>query len=267
MKWSVVYKRAVNPDGSLLFPERLSYEFLHNARKTMGTWLFANQYMNDILPEGEQPFKKEWIKYYETIPENCFTYAFIDPAISQQDTADYTALVVVKVDHMQNWYVQTATRYRITPTELVELVFRVVEHFSPQCIGIEEVAFQKALLYMVTEEMKRRGKIIPVKGVKASTDKSKELRIMGIVPRFEFGRVFLNKGLHDFEMEYAQFPRGAHDDLLDSLAYIDQIASYPQEPKPDNKKPHHPGDGSYEKWFINQLSQNKPRRTTNDDEY
>jgi hypothetical protein len=60
MEWAICYKRAIQDDGSLLFPERLSQEFLDNARRTMGAYSFFNQYQNEILPDGQQVFKKEY---------------------------------------------------------------------------------------------------------------------------------------------------------------------------------------------------------------
>lgn len=253
MKWSVVYKRAINPDGSLFFPERLSHQFLENAKRTMGSYLFANQYMNEIIPDGEQPFKKEWIRYYQHLPERKHTFAFIDPAISQTDNADFTALTVIDVDVDQNWYVRCAQRFKINPTQLVSLVFNVNNQFKPMCIGIEDVAYQKALLYMLDEEMRRRKIIAPVKGINPGTDKTKEMRILSLVPRFEWGRIFLAQGLTDFEMEMMLFPRGSHDDLLDSLAYMEQIIVYPSKEKTHGSSKPAPNSPEYEKWYIQNL--------------
>src|SRR4051812_19099879 len=117
--WSIVYKKATNEDGTLLFPERLTQEFLDKARRTMGSYLFANQYQNEIIPEDEQTFKKEWIRYYSALPANVHHFAFIDPAISEADTADYTGICVLAVDCEQNWYVRYAVRVRINPSQII----------------------------------------------------------------------------------------------------------------------------------------------------
>ena len=263
MDWSVVYEKAIRDDGSPLFPERLSLEFLESAKRTMGSYLYSNQYQNEIVPEEDRRFKSEWIRYFKTIPEKTNTFAFIDPAISQADGADYTALVVIRVDDDKYWYVTHANRYKINPTQIVQLVFDVQAQLGPKVIGIEEVAYQKALLYMVDEEMRRRGVILPVTGVKPTTDKTKEMRILGLVPRFEWGRIYLAQGLADFETEFSQFPRGAHDDLMDALAYMEQIVFYPEKERPTNVQPH-PSDPGYESWYIKQLIKKGSRR--NDEE-
>jgi len=253
-KWSVVYEKAIRDDGSLFFPERLTKEFLDQAKRVMGSYMFANQYQNEIIPQGEQTFKKEWIRYYKAKPELKTTFAMIDPAISQQDNADFTALVVVDCDVDGNWYVRSAMRYKITPTQIVNLCFKVWEKFKPQAIGIEDVAYQKALLYMLDEEMKRRNAVLPVTGVKPDSDKSKEIRILGLVPRFEWGRILLAQGLHDLELELAQFPRSKNDDLLDALAYIERIAFYPQKERSTNEPPNPNDPANYERWYRQNIS-------------
>lgn len=251
--WSVVYEKAIRDDGSLFFPERLTNEFLDSAKKTMGSYFFANQYQNEIVPDEDQTFKREWLIYYKQLPLEKHTFAFIDPAISQADTADYTALTVIDVDPDQIWYLRTAQRFKINPTQIISLLFKVNEQFKPQAIGIEDVAYQKALLYMLAEEMKRRNRILPVTGINPGTDKTKEKRILSLVPRFEWNRILIAQGMQDFEMEYAQFPRGSHDDLLDSLSQLEQIVFYPEKKKEVINEPPSANHPDYEKWYIQNL--------------
>lgn len=62
------------------------------------------------------------------------------------------------------------------------------------------------------------------------------------------GTIMLAVGLADFEKEYDTFPRGAHDDLLDSLASLESIVTYPIERKVTREPT--PNDPDYEKWYI-----------------
>ena len=256
MQWHVVYKGAYNQDGSLFFPEKLTHEFLERQKKEQGSYIFSNQYLNEIIPADMQTFKKEWFRYYDNLPKNVYNFAFIDPAIGQADTNDYTGVVVVAVDPDNRWYVRFARRYRITPSQIISLIFELHKNFNCQGIGIEEVAYQKALLYFLSDEMKRRMNYLPIKGIKPPTDKTKEMRILALVPHFEWGRVFLNKGLNDLELELLSFPRGAHDDLIDSLAYIPSIAFSPP-PEKQWAKPPAPNHPDYERYYIDQLQKNK----------
>lgn len=265
MKWKVLYKSAYNPDGSLFFAEKLTHEFLESAKRTQGSYIFANQYLNEIIPSELQTFKKEWFRYYAKIPDITNTFIFIDPALSETDTADFTGIVVVKVDVNGEWYIPYAQRHRLSPTDLIEFIFRLNDEWKPNIIGIEEVAYQKALLYFLDEEMRRRKTILPIKGVKPPTEKTKQSRILSLVPRFEWGHLSLTQGLNDLEIELLQFPRGSHDDLIDALASIEYIYF-----KPDNKeillaKPRSPNSNEYEKWYIQQLSRGNDPRGSNDE--
>lgn len=273
MKWSVVYAGAYNDDGSLFFPEKLSKDVLESLRRTQGVYKYSNQYLNITVPDQDQDFKQAWIKYYETIPDNCYTFCFIDPAISLMDGADYTATITVKVDCMKNWYVTMALRQRITATETVKWAFKLYENERPMVLGFEEVAYQEALRHFIAEEMLRRNTIIPIRGIKRArfttdgskkSDNSKPARIRSLIPRFEFGKIFLSQGLDDLLIEYKSFPRGAHDDLLDALASIEEIVFYPDKPKekPRVLTPNEPG---YEQQYIRKLHAEASRKAKESD--
>jgi predicted phage terminase large subunit-like protein len=228
--WSVVYKKCYNPDGSLFFPEKLSKEFLESAKKTMGSVLFANQYLNEVFPSDDQKFNQKWFRYYEVAPPG-LTYAFVDPAISVEDDADYSAFIVVRTTETGDIYVLLANRYRINPSEIVNKIFELQKEFNCELIGVESVAYQKALLFMLDEEMKRRTEFIPVLACNPGTSKTKEMRILSLVPRFEWGRMFFPQGASDLEEELLQFPRGRHDDLIDALQQVTEILTFPEKQK------------------------------------
>lgn len=261
--WLCVYDKAIRDDGSLLFPERLTKSFLAEQRKTLGPYIFANQYMNEIIPAEDQDFKKSWIKYYETKPQLFNSFVFVDPAISQQENADYTAYVVVHVDHEGFWYVETARRMRINATDTVRLVFRLAEMYKPMVIGIEDVGYQRSLFHFINEEMRRKGSFIPITGVKRGPDKSKEQRILSLVPRFEMGNIFMKRGLTDLEDEYSKFPRGRFDDIMDALASIEEIAFSPTEEKGVEREPS-PNSPEYERWYIQQVQKDASWESSED---
>jgi predicted phage terminase large subunit-like protein len=262
--WDVVYESAIRKDGSLFFPERLTAEFLEKTRRVMGSYLFANQYLNEIIPDDEKRFKAHWLKYYKELPINVHHFAFIDPAIGQKKHHDYTGVAVVAVDSDGNWYLRMAKRLRLTPTEIVDLMFNLTHEFQLKGLGVEIVAYQEALLYLVDQEMKRRQKTLPVKDVRRSSQ-SKEVRILGLVPRFEWGRIFLSQGLIDFEDEYSTFPRGRFDDILDALASLEELVFYPRKQENKIEQPHDPNHPNYERWYIQNLVQKSNQAREHDD--
>lgn len=251
-KFAVVYDKAQREDGTLLFPEKLSADFLLRQRKIQGSYIYSHQYQNEIIPSDEQDFKKEWLKYYTALPERKHTFAFIDPAISLENTACYTAVVVIDVDVDNMWYLKLARRVRITATQTVKLVFDLYDTFKCQTIGIESVAYQQALMHFLADEMKKRRHIVPVKEIRRGPDQSKPIRIRSLVPRFEWQRILVKPGLAEFEDEYLKFPRGSFVDILDALSSVEEIAYPPGlernvtvEPSPNSK--------NYERHYIRKL--------------
>jgi phage terminase large subunit-like protein len=256
MSWRLVYKRAVEPNGELLFPTKLTAEFLEIQKRKLGSYAYSNQYMNEIIPEELQTFKKHWFKYYTTLPERHWTFAMIDPAIGQKKTSDYTGTTVVSVDIDTNWYVRMAKMERLTPTQIVDSCFALQKQFNCMAIGIEAVAYQEALLYMCAEEMKRRKVMLPIKEIRPPTDRTKETRIRSLVPRYEFGRIYHCQGLTDLESQLLLFPRGSFVDIADSLCAQEELVIYPEKEKEKDVKPHSPSDPRYESWLIRQRYKN-----------
>lgn len=251
MIWDIVLERAIQKDGTLFFPERLTKDFLLNVRKSMGSYIFANQYQNDVVPDEDKKFRKEWIRYYKNVPERTNNFGFIDPAISRKDGSDWTALVVVSIDPDGHWYVRLAQRGKLSPSEIVSLAFNAVEKWNLQIIGVEDIAYQRALLYMIEDEGKKRGMVLPAKGIGLGDSRHKDTRILGLVPRFEWGRISLPEGLYDLENELNFFPRGSKD-IIDALARIEQIAYAPEREKKTHEAPSQINP-AYESWYIRDL--------------
>lgn len=250
-EWAVAYDKARRDDGSLLFPNKLSNEFLDRQRKLMGSYIFSHQLQNEIIPSDDQDFKKEWLCYYKELPKIKHTFAFIDPAISLDQAACFTAFVVVDVDVENNWYLKAARRVRITATQTIKLIFDLQQIYKCNMIGVESVAYQAALMHFIDSEMRKRKITIPVHPINRGPDKSKLMRIRELVPRFEWQRILIKPGLVDFEDEYMKFPRGTYVDILDALSSIKEIA-YP--PEPEKRLDREPSINSpdYESWYIKQ---------------
>jgi hypothetical protein len=249
----VAYDKAIREDGSLLFPRKLSKEFLDRQRKIQGSYIFAHQYLNEIIPGDDQDFKKEWLIYYKELPRRLTTVVVIDPAISLDQAACYTSIVALSCDENNHRYLRMAKRMRITATQTVDMIFKVWELLKPDRIGIESVAYQKALIQFTIAEMRKRQVTLPLHDIKRGPDKSKPMRIRSLVPWFEWQNTSVKPGLKDFEDEYLKFPRGTYVDILDALADAQEII-YPPEKLEESTKAPPPNHPDYEKWYIrNQL--------------
>ncbi len=252
--WAVAYDKAIREDKSLLFPAKLSQEYLDRQRKIQGSYIFAHQYLNEIIPGDDQDFKKEWLVYYKALPKIKHTFAMIDPAISLDQTACFTAFTVIDVDVNNMWYLKAAKRVRITATQTIKLIFDIQEIFKCNIIGVEAVAYQMSLMHFLKDEMRKRKITIPVTPIMRGADKSKSMRIRSLVPRFEWQGIMVKPGLVDFEDEYFKFPRGTYVDILDALSSIEEF-SYPPEAEKRSDKAPPPNHPDYESWYLKHLSE------------
>ncbi len=231
-RFTIYARQAIRPDGSLFFPERLTKEFLDNTRTSQNAYIFSCQYQNLPVDDKSATFKNSQIRridgdFIDGKPINWFL--MVDPAISQEKTADYTAMVVAGMDGERNIYIKDIVRARMMPSEIIDNIFRLYETHNPQAVGVESVAYQKTLIYSLNDRMKERGWWIPLKEVKRS-NQSKEVRIKGLQPFYEFGHIFHLKEcpyIDDLEYELLHFPRGQTDDMIDALADILEIGYQP----------------------------------------
>ncbi|MCK9370324.1 phage terminase large subunit [Candidatus Dojkabacteria bacterium] len=223
-------------DLKLLFPEKFTQEYLIDLKRNKGPLEFANQWMNDPMPSEEAKFKPFWFKNVledELKWREINYFTCVDPAIGQLKHSDRTAIVTIGVDQFNNWFIVNIIWEKLLPNEIIDHIFANWEHFQPRKVGIEMVAYQKSLHYTIIDEMRRRNIYLPVVELKAS--RSKEERIEGLVPRYANGSVYhLQQCPYraELEDELLRFPRGKHDDIIDALAYMNQIAHQARENKP-----------------------------------
>ena len=192
---------------------------------------YRNKMCQCISPDS-QKFKREYFKYYDVIPDlsTLNIYTTVDLAISQKVNADYSAIVTVGVNSAGHWFVLDVEYGRYDPTTTIDAIFSAVEKWRPLCVGVEVVAYQAALQHFLEKEMPRRGIFFRITPLKA--EKKKEIRIDNIQPRFAVGTVWFKKGalwLEKIEGELLAYPHGAHDDVIDALAYMEQVAVAPYE--------------------------------------
>jgi predicted phage terminase large subunit-like protein len=212
----------------ILFPEKYNQQILLDLKKNKGPMEFANQYMNDPMPAEEAKFKPFWFKNAiedDLKYKNINYYTTVDPAIAQLKHSDRTAIVTVGVDEFNNWFIRNIIWEKMLPNEIIENIFTNWDTYQPRKIGIEMVAYQKSLHYTLIDEMRRRNIYLPIVELKAS--RSKEERIEGLIPRYANGSVYHLEHCPyraELEDELLRFPRGKHDDCIDALAYINQIA-------------------------------------------
>lgn len=233
-----ILKRVITEDGQEItcsaWPEKWPLRAIEEDRIAFALqgktdlW-YMNKMCECISPES-QKFKREYFRYYETPPRlnEMNIYTAVDLAISQKPNADYSAIVTVGVNSAGHWFVLDVEYGRYDPITTMDAIFSAVQKWRPLTVGIEAVAYQSALLKFLEKEMPQRGIFFRITPLKA--EKRKELRIDTLQPRFAVGTVWFKQQavwLPEIEAELLAYPHGARDDVIDALAYVEQMSSTP----------------------------------------
>ncbi len=93
--------------GEALWPERFPLRFLNSARASLGAYLFAGMYQQQPTTAGGNHFKEDWFRHrfhdagaHWRLDERrypkaaCTIFVTCDPAASERETGDHTAIGV-----------------------------------------------------------------------------------------------------------------------------------------------------------------------------
>lgn len=205
------------------------------SRKSMSTDAFRQEFEASFASSGSGLFKEEWITFDTVEPRDGSYYITVDLAGYAEETGkiasklkrrDDHAISIVKVGPY-GWWVKEIRYGQWGVRETALQIIKAAKDVGAVCTGIEKGALMNAVLPYIDDTKRRLGTypyIVPL----TTGGKNKNDRIVwGLQGRFEHGRIKLNKGPWNqkFVDQLLDFPNPlAHDDLIDSLAYIDQIS-------------------------------------------
>tara|TARA_R110000772_G_scaffold263238_1_gene382878 strand:- start:2863 stop:4128 length:1266 start_codon:yes stop_codon:yes gene_type:complete len=217
-------------DNPLLDPEEINV-----AKKSMSTYAFRQEFMASFEARGSEMFKEGWVKFSEDKPEGGDYYIAVDLAgfeeVNKKRTKnsklDETAIAVVIVSP-EGWYVENIIYGRWSLNETADKIFQAVRDYKPVSVGIEKGIAKQAVMSPLMDLQKRYGTFFRVEELTHGNKKKTDRVMWALQGRFENSFVTLNKGEWNsrFLDQLFQFPDPlTHDDLIDALAYIDQLAN------------------------------------------
>jgi len=223
---------------------------IESAKKTLSTFAFKQEYMASFTNAGSDIFKEEWIKYGEE-PQFGSYYIAIDlagfeevakQAGNSKKRLDESAISVVKVTEDGKWWVKEIIHGRWDIRETAAKILMAMRDYRPLAVGIERGALKNAVLPYLSDLMRKNNVYSHIIDLTHGNRKKADRIIWSLQGRFEHGRIILNSD-EDWDVFLDQlllFPaQGVHDDLPDSLSYLDQLAvtSYFEEEDGDDWQP------------------------------
>ncbi len=217
-------------DNPLLDPKEIEA-----AKKSMSSFAFRTEFMASFEAASGGIFKEEWIKIDEEEPKDGRYFVAVDLAgfenVAAATTAkkkrlDQSAIAIVKVTS-EGWWVADIEYGRWDIKQTAQKIFDVVRDYEPVCVGIERGALKNAVLPYLSDLMRKYNSYFRIEDLTHGNKKKTDRITWSLQGRLEHGKITFNEGPWNSEIidELMNFPNPqVHDDLIDALSYIDQIA-------------------------------------------
>ncbi len=211
-------------------------EEIEEAKKTLSTLIFKQEFEASFSTAGQEIFKEDWIKYGDEPQYGSYVVAVdlagfeevAKNASASKKRLDETAIAIVKInDNDGSWWVKDIIHGRWDIKETAETILRIISEYQPLAVGIEKGSLKNAVLPYLSDLMRKYNKYCHIADLTHGNRKKADRIVWSLQGRFEHGRIFLNKDtdFEDFKEQLLLFPTaGVHDDLIDALSYVDQLA-------------------------------------------
>ena len=140
---------------------------------------------------------------------------------------DETAMAIVKITDNGDWWVKAIEHGRWDIQTTANKILNIIRDYKPQSIGIEKGALKNAVLPYLSDLMRKSNTFVHIHDLTHGNKKKTDRIVWALQGRMEHGRVSFNEDgdWEEFKDQLVMFPTaGVHDDLVDALAYVDQIA-------------------------------------------
>lgn len=209
------------------------------AQGRMSDAAFRQEFMAEFTSGGAGTFKEEMFHYTDKAfmePRGRMVMT-VDPAgfadevkatisKSAMDKLDEHAIVVAEVGQ-DGWLIHDVIHGRWGVRETSLRILRAAQTYKVSQVGIEKGALSNAMMPYLRDQMRRLNTypaIVPL----SHGGQNKHDRInWALQGRFEHGRITFLKGTWNRALteQLLDYPNPlAHDDLVDALAYVDQIS-------------------------------------------
>ncbi len=193
-------------------------ETLRKSVPSLQAW--QREYMLQIIADDDQVIRPEWIRYYDSLPSDAcrFTATGIDPAISEKDNADYTAMVSGKIygrkKALKIYVLPNPVNERMDFPKTIEKIKSVSKTLGNAHVWIENVGYQKSIIDHLKSEN------FPAKEYRTQGS-DKRARLSLISHHIQSGTVlFPRYGAEKLIEQLVGFGTEKHDDLSDAFCIL-----------------------------------------------
>ena len=216
--------------GEALHPERYDVSALTRIKTTLSARIWSALYQQNPIPDSGLYFRKEYLRYAPVVPDifQRNVYTAWDFAIGVKQSNDYTVGATFLQDFDDNLYLIDVQRFKDDSFAIVERMLDVAERFGSRpdvsyLMGVEDGQIWQAIRPTFLKRAAERKLYPSYEALKPLTDKMARAR--NLQGRFQQRKIWFpgdpaaQVWLKDVEHELLRFPGGAHDDIVDAMAW------------------------------------------------
>lgn len=209
--------------GEALWPSRFGIDYLSSI-KSRNPRGFSALYQQRPSPEDGDHFTRDMIRGYvpHDLPKKLRIYASSDHAVKLKQHNDFTVLLIVGVDEMDNIWLLDCWRGRMKTDKVVELMIDMMEKWRPLIWWAAKDHIAESIGPFLYRRMKERRVYCSISQLAEKTG-DKVQKSQAIHGRMSMGMVRFPTQAPWFEevrSELLKFPNGKFDDFVDTLSNI-----------------------------------------------
>jgi hypothetical protein len=229
------YKNGIQEAGHELWAELWTHEKLQIRKAEIGSWAFSAEYLNNPVANETAPVQEKHIRYWSELPKQYSCVIAVDPAYSDDETADFKVAVVVAIDQQQNRYlvdyIRTHDPIGAFQDSVINLFLRNKDTLTG--VGVPNSGVEKGFFDSFLKKCEERKLLsIPVVELKNTftnsitnvSARNKKARVVAALqPLFEQGKYYIHGNHIEARDELLTIGSSRWDDVVDCLAYAEQI--------------------------------------------
>lgn len=236
MDGKVVFVPLVDDRGMIAWPGKYkNMEEIERERKKLANEIsWQREFLLRIMSDQEKVIHEDWIHYYDELPQ-CdgkpwkhpdfrFCAVGIDPAISEKESADYTAIVPAYVygynENMRIYVLPNIINFRINFPDAVKYIINIAKSnltLKKQIFFIENFSFQDSLRQQINSEVHVSN--LEIQGFSYKADKREKLALTSF-PIMNGTILFPKNYSQELINQIVNIGKEKHDDLADAFSLL-----------------------------------------------
>lgn len=226
--------------------ETIDPKEIEAAKRTLSSFAFKQEYLSSFDTSGADVFKPEWFKTAKEPQYGSYVVAIdlagfeevAKNAGASKKRLDESAIAIAKIEDNGNWWIAKIEHGRWDIRETAAKILIAIRDYEPIAVGIERGALKNAVLPYLNDLMRKNNIYAHIQDLTHGNKKKTDRVVWSLQGRLEHGRISFNEDedWEEFQDQLVMFPTsGVHDDLVDALSYVDQLAvtSYQQDYEED----------------------------------